>query len=317
METNSKYAVLTSCSGNYKQYMNVFLNSLDFCGHTHDVHVITVDMDEEYLKKALDTKWTFKLFTHKRERKDFEQFESYNSLMLTSKRCRYPALEEYSEPYDVMCLIDIDMMIVNNFMKFFELVDGTDMIIGCNERFKWPLDRYVLKGYDFPKIYMDWMICNAPTLFSPVHSKELLKAMIKCSRELTNRDGEYPSDLFTMNVALWVAGATDRVVMLPAYAWTGVHLTYTDITTRIMKKGGQKWVSWCGEPVYIIHGKWDRNSTAEQAFKNQQKRYNELNLSEDVRKKLNGTVNSTIKQIQNEFKFFNTECKLKLEQKDG
>ena len=327
MVTKAKYASITSCTNNYLPYLNAQLNSFDSVGHSHDVHVLAVNVDDrykDYIERAGKIDWPFGLYFHEKKYEDYLKYGSlrqiaqkmrWDEMVVLSKFCRYDALLEF-DYYDAIVLLDVDMMVVHNFEKFFELVKDTKYIIGCNERFKWWLNGFILEGdegRDYPHIPMDWMICNAPLFFSPQHNIKFMECAVKTAGSLKDKNGKYYSDIMTMNFALWMAGVTENVIALPAYAWTGVHLTYTDITTRIYNRAGKKWLSWCGEPVYIIHGRWDKEGCEAGWLSNQQKRYDELKLSEEVEKKLKGEVNTTINQIKDQFIFYNEKCKLRLE----
>jgi len=323
-----KFASLTSCTNNYLPYLNAQLNSFDYMGHSHDVHVLAVNVDDRYrnyIERAKKVDWAFKLYFHEKKYEDYSKYGTlrqiaqkmrWDEMVVLSKFGRYDSLLELAY-YDAVVMLDVDMMIVHNFEKFFELVENTKYIIGANERFKWWLDTFILEGEEekkYPHVPMDWMICNAPLFFSPKYNEKFMQYAIKSAGSLKNKDGVYYSDIMTMNFALWMAGVTDNVIALPAYAWTGVHLTYTDITTRIFNRAGKNWLSWCGEPVYIIHGRWDKEGCEAGWLSNQQKRYNELQLPEQTENRLKGEVNSTIKQIKEQFRFYSEECKLRVEE---
>lgn len=200
-----KFASITSCTNNYLPYLNAQLNSFDCMRHSHDVHVLAVNVDDryrEYIERAKKVDWTFELYFHERKYDDYPEYGTFRQIsqkmrwremIVLSKFCRYHALKELSY-YDSLVLLDVDMMIVRNFEKFFELVKDTKYIIGCNERFKWWLDSFILEGENdevYPHIPMDWMICNAPLFFAPKHNKEFMECAIKTAGSLKNEKDEY------------------------------------------------------------------------------------------------------------------------------
>jgi len=325
-----QYAIMVSCTANYVQYLNALLNSVDYTNHPVDVHIIAVtgnkkDEDEAfntYLDK-LDTykDLSFHPIVHKRAYSDYEHYGAYRKiaqnmrwpeLVVTSKMGRYGKLEEMTE-YAAIVMLDVDMMIVHNIMHFFKLVENTKIIIGCNERYKWALNNYCIEGQkDFPEMPMDWMICNAPLFLDPKHNGKFLQTAAKYVGTIQNKKGEYVSDIISMNVALWLAGVQDNIVALPNYAWTGVHLGYTDITTYIQNRGGNFWKAWNGEKVYILHGRWDVDGCERGWRRNQEKRYDELELNETVRKRWMNQMEHVFKQIKDQYTFYNEKWKIRL-----
>ena len=305
----AKYASLVSCTKNYTQYLNAQLNSMDAVGMTHYVHVLAIDMDEDYLKKIEDADWTFNLTVHRFSSNDFAMYGGDRD---AAQKSRYATLPNFVQ-YDALLLLDVDMLIVKNLTPYFDMVQNTDYIIGCNERFKWQLEQFVWEGKQLPKMPMDWMICNSPLFFDPKQNMKFIDMSRATAKRLVDQEGKRPADLYTMNVALWLAGITDKVIALPNYVWTGVHNGYIQIFTRIQKINKREWRSFSGEPVYIIHGRWDGVNPESWYLAEQQKRYDELMIPAIMQEKLKRDVQSTIKQIKDEFVFFNTQCKCVLE----
>ena len=305
-----RFASLVSCTDNYKQFLNAQLNSFDYYGHKHDVHIIALDVDPEYLDRILETDWTFNVIIHEKKLEDYERLAGMGKNMI-SKKARYEALVDMLD-YDALLFLDADLFCVNNVTPFLDMVAGTDIIVGVNERFKWRLDEFSYENERLPARRMDWMICNAPTFFSPRRNESFIRtanaAATKCKNIPKNA---IPSDLFTMNLALYLAGVTENVVALPAYSWTGVHQQYLNIFYRISKKG-ERWVSESGEPVYMIHGRWDRPATWEGMLREQEKRYNEVGMGDEHKKKYRAKTDATIREIRAQYDFFNNGYKLKL-----
>jgi len=307
------YAAFTSVTDNYRQYLNALLNSLDYHGHNLDVHVLAIDVNEEWINYIESRDWILNIYFHRFTLDQcMQMFQSNKNL--SSKKLRYHFLNTHIlKDYYAVVLLDADMFVVRNIEPFLKMVMRTDVILGVNERFKWYLDNYAVNGTQLPKRKMDWMICNAPLFFAPHMQTEFIEHAFKNATAVTDlsRGGLVPSDLFTMNVSLYTSGAYENVVQLPHYAWTGVHIGYTDMLTRISKQADGMWYSWFGDYVYMIHGRWDRAAAANGYLKNTEKRYNELGLPEATAEKYRKQAISTLNQIRNEWLFFNTEHKAK------
>lgn len=298
-----KYATFTSCTQNYVSCLVAQLNSMDYYDHNFDVHILAIDIDEDFLRKLENKEWSFNLIIHRTSKADIDYVGDR-----VPKKIRYKFISDHCQNYDAVLFLDVDILFVSNITRFLDLVNGTPYLIGCNEKFKWAMNNYYLIEEDshtsLPKIQMEWMVCNSPIFMSPKFNKDFWSIAWDTSLKLmSGMKNKPPSDLFTMNVAIWRANIQDRVILLPSYAWIGNHNGYFNIYTRIVKKQG-KWKSMCGEPVYMIHGRWDKDGSENYYVNEQEKRYRELKLSEDMKNKYRNKMRDTIEQIKAEHKFF-------------
>ena len=306
-----RFAAITSATDNYVPFLNAQLNSLDRLGVRLDFHLVAIDINADYLARAKAAEWSFNLIVHEKHMENLELF--YQGKNLQSKKSRYQAMAEIgrSSQYEGMIMLDCDMMIVKDFTPFLDMVAGTNIIVGCNEKFKWNLSRYCMNGKPLKNMSMYWFICNSPLFFDPRHQYIFLKFAYQTASELKEIDGKTPSDLFTMNVALYLSGRQDKVIALPSHCWVGNHVSYFNMTTRIFKRG-DRWQSLTGEPVYSIHGRWHKQDSDRSHRNQMKKKYDELELSESVRDRLEKDMDQTMMQIRNEFNYLNTECKLRI-----
>ena len=302
----SRYATFTSCTNNYRQYLTAQLNSMAYHGHADlDVHVLVMDMEEEYLSKLVSKNWPFQLFLHRDSAVNYEHVISRGGLIPKKTRYKFVAdVLKQSLGYGAILFLDVDLMFAANIMPFLELVSGTPYILGCNERFKWNMSKYTLQEQPLPDINMHWMICNAPMFMPPLYANDFWGIAWDTALNLRKvKDGQSPSDLYTMNVALWRADIHRNVIPLPNYAWTGVHNGYVNMYTRLEKKG-DRWQSVNGEPVYMIHGRWDKPECDRFYLKEQEKRYAELGMPENVKDKHRKLTKKTFQLIKDEFARF-------------
>jgi len=290
-----QYGALVSCTGNYLPYLRALLNSFDEHKMSLDMHLLLLDCKFEQEKE-----YSFNVYCHEYALDDFRSKIKNQTDGNIAKKSRYLYIKKLPD-YNVLLLLDADLMLVRNIQKFFDMVNGTDVILGVSERFKWPLDKFHLEGKQLPDIRMKWMVCNVPLFFCPERNKRFVKEAERCALHVTNDDGSFPSDIYTMNIALYTSGSVDKVISLPNYAWTGVHTSYINPWTRIYKKDG-KWESFCGEPVYMLHGRWDQDRCEAWYFSELEKRFNELSLPDNVKNKHRNLALATVNQIKEEFR---------------
>jgi len=316
----SPYAIVTSFTPNYAQYLVALLNSFDYHGHDNvDVHILAVDPNEKILQKIMAVDWCFNLMIMPSyEFVDFSDTR-YESLAMTAKKSRYSFLQGImcKTAYDALLFMDCDMFFTANVTKFFEMVRGTDILLGCNERFKWDMNRFMYKGQELKDVTMRWMVCNAPLFFCPSRNRKLVFWMNEMAKHLSNvSDGKRPSDLYTMNVAIGISGKDKDVISLPDYSWTGVHSSYLHWLTRAVlintHAGLGEMFSLTGEKVYVIHGRWDKPNAGAYELSELEKRYNELRLDEDVKMSLRAASQRSITDIKKAWNFYTTQHKLSL-----
>ena len=130
-------AIFISCSWNYIQYLNALLNSLEKRKIIADVYLLHWEFPKKYLEDT--QKFSFKVFPIEIFEKDHRiegVYETGKNLFL--KQARFYYIQKYGKKYDSICMLDADNFIVSeNFNNLFELVEGTNKLIGCEEQYKW------------------------------------------------------------------------------------------------------------------------------------------------------------------------------------
>lgn len=117
-----KFAIITTVSGGYMFALNANFNTNKYYGTNADYHVIYHDsIDEEYRKACTEA---FK--------KDFNiiwfPMTGFDCDFHNSK---YKYARMMTEEYDAICLIDTDLFIVTNLLKYFHEVAGTKKFISA------------------------------------------------------------------------------------------------------------------------------------------------------------------------------------------
>lgn len=282
------YAFVTSTTENYLHYIRAQMRSLERHEMMAAYYLICVDCEVPKLPEV-----SYPVIATSVAAGPWP-------LRMASQKARYEHLAPVRE-MDAICFLDGDMLCANNFMRWFDLVAGTDVIVGVNEYFKWPLSMFQMLGIEFPDQRMEWMCCNAPMFLVPRRNWRFLESVRDANQNLMMKDSNLPADdLFTVNVAAWLAGVCIRIIHLPNYAWSGVHQSYLKPETRL-QKNGIGWKSACGEKVYMIHGRWDAPNCADYHYRELEKRFDEMDLAQPVRDKIMRQAQATVKSVMAEY----------------
>ena len=277
----SKRAIFTSSNGAYFPFLNAFLNSLDKQAAAHavyDVYLLHWDMPLEYLQAIDSASWQhIRVFPeaigddkecHWRSRFKTEQFSN----MEICKAGRYHHLKEItaeSNTFTAVCLMDCDLMVVSpDFFNLFELVENTELAIGCNEGFKWAvgpnfLDREGQPLFEKPHRLMKFS-CNTP-LFIGSPSGHRWQSVLEKYLEIVYQATEmHPAkgpckvgDIFAWNFAVDLCDMAKNVMLFPMEVMTQVHQTAYKGSTKLRCSNGY-YHTEAGDPVLSLHGRCGR-----------------------------------------------------------
>jgi hypothetical protein len=284
------------------------LTSLEFFQNRLDVHIVAIDLPTDAIRKIETSDREYvRACVHRHTMNDFKFFGASNNIR--SKKARYAVMATLVMAgglnYDGIMFTDADLFFTGSIMPFLKMVAGTPYVIGVNENFKWNLGAYQFNREQLPSLRMDWMICNAPVFFDPKRSKDFIaKAEHAAVNTFEPRKNKSPSDLFTMNVALWLCGKVNRkeIVRLPSHQWTGVHSSYFLPTTLIKPNGAAfQYETKSNETVYSIHGKWDKESKIDETIRNATKKADELGLGDKEKKTYLKNVENSARHIAKDF----------------
>lgn len=266
----NKYAIFFAATGpmvgrNYLADTNALLNSIEKhklhekVNGELDIYLIHYgfDSDWNYIKTACE-KLSFNLIDHEIPLNkclcDHKPIEYI-------KRIRYKILVEKAVQYNAVCLLDADMFFVSDeFVSMFEMVSGTNKLIGCNERIKWDAGSKQYFEKDGTPIFKEAtklysMICNVPSIFDMKKWLNVFEYYNKISFEgyqITDKIKKGIGDLFAHNIAIHKMKRGKDVVMFPMETMAQVHHTWINPNTYIVKdKYG--WRSAAGDKVYMIH----------------------------------------------------------------
>jgi len=257
------YAIFVASTDNYLPYVNALLNSIQkrelhrHCNLT--VYLLYHDMPVEY-PEAAKTAFSFRLIPVNVERADVPHPEGTKRIEFV-KRARFWLVMKYAPKYDAVCLLDADMFIVSpEFAKLFDLVDGTQLCIACNERFKWNIGHdYVLDGKPIldPPQKLVQMHCSVPIIFVYKHWEDVFKSYTEIcfgGRQWKNGEQKGIGDIYSWNISVVRCGKQDRIVVFPMSVMTQVHHTVIKPWT-FLQVDHDYWYTYAGDRVYSVHGR--------------------------------------------------------------
>lgn len=263
----SKYAIYFAATGplagrNYLADANCLLNSIEKhklyekVDGELDVHLIHYGFDPEW--KYIDTiksVFSFNIIDHELFNKTDHKAIEY------IKRIRYLILLQTARDYDAVCLLDSDMFIVSDeFVNLFEMVNGTDKLIGCNEKYKWDVGPFsYFSKVGEPVFFFDSklhsMVCNVPSIFDMKKWQDVFGFYYQIAfdgYQIKGKNKVGIGDLFAHNIAIHRMNRTKDVVMFPMETMAQVHHTWINPNTYIINdKYG--WRSAAGDKIYTIH----------------------------------------------------------------
>lgn len=263
-----KYAIFTASTFNYINYLNAQINSiykrglhkecdLTFYLFWNDNQEFT--WDKKYFDDIKE-RFPFKIETIEIKPNEIEMGPSNPREYI--KRARYNKIMEYAVDYDAVCLLDADMFMVSDrFMCLFDLVSGTDKLIGCNERFKWGVDNYYYNGEKMfkPGTKLLNMICNVPAIFDMKKWKHVFERYVDFVENATqdkHNNGVRVGlgDLYCWNTAIQYENRQKDVIVFPMETMAQVHHTYVnEWCYHLVDK--DYWYTFAGDRVYSVHGR--------------------------------------------------------------
>jgi len=317
-----KYALFVAATPNYLSHINALLNSI-YKRNLYKKCDLTVyffhhdGFDIEYINN-IQTAFPFQVIPVEITRGDFDLPTNTKRIEFI-KRIRYKKMVEFGALYDVVCLLDADMFIVSDqFMALFDLIKGTDYLIGCNEKIKWDIgDNYFFEDtkkpiFETPQKLMQF-ICNVPSIFDMQKWRSVVECycnIAKNGRQYKHGDKDFIlgiGDLHTWSIAIQKMRMNDKVIMFPMETMAQVHYTnMRDWTFPIVENN--YWRSQAGDRIYIIHGRIARKNFIEGCID----KFRQLHKGREEIEKVENKIRNGLKAIQKEFYDLNYNSIIKL-----
>lgn len=160
---------------------------------------------------------------------------------------RFRHAAEVKDEFDVVCLMDADMVTVRPIRNLFQMAEAGTILVGSNNT----ILRYMKKDFDLMQVSVNPGInvvhgsfCTVPLFLNPtIHSAFLLAVW----NSPTGNDLDVPN-LLALAMCL-----QNQLFHLPSYIVLNIHHSMVKPETFI-KQTGQGLYSHQGEPVYMLHG---------------------------------------------------------------
>ncbi len=230
------HAIFVSLTENYTYLFNALYNSAEYfgIGDYADFVVIHEELPNSYIKfmeektANLKTKVIFKKFTR-------EDCDTNLGKVLSIKFYRYKIMSEMGKNYKSILFLDSDIFFVSGIKEFFEIAAKTDLVVCTNDQVtrvyrtdknKGCCPAYVegMKSFFEEETFDGKFVCNVPT-FIDMNKYSHVFIDIFNHRCKLGQDNSWPftGDLDTMNLVFTKNEMKQKMIILPAHLWTGVH----------------------------------------------------------------------------------------------
>ena len=243
----SNFAYVVAASDNYRAGLTALLNSLAEHSPDSDVVLLSFRLSEDFLEQV-------------EGRGGVTIHHSPDSHQVTGTAIeRFRLASEVAPQYSAICLLDCDMFATADCDVFFQAAAASLIVTGSNgmvinfgpahqERYGIDLGS---EDYPYAKVH-----CTAPIFISAANI-DWFDALYN-SRRIDSWD-----DFLYLNVLGIHMGKDKKMIVMPPYAFTGIHHFHIKPVTGVMEKAGTL-LSGTEEQVYMCHGKyWDEPYNAD------------------------------------------------------
>jgi len=251
----SKYAFIVAATYSYTPELTALLNSLDAVGSTADVHIIGIELQEEFLSQL--PKLSYKAIHHNITEDEW-QADHGRSEVVCRKRYWYAA--QWGQDYDAVCILDADLVFCRNPHQFFVIAEKTGFILGpCKEQ---------NKVYDDPhhQFNGEWQIpqgfwnpkdlCNCPVFIDAKKWREPLEqSWLWFATNFENGNMRCP-DMDCMNIAFIKYAGIDNIIAMPGNQWLGTNEQHLKPYIRAVVQRDGNIRTESGIEIFCFHGQY-------------------------------------------------------------
>ena len=266
----SKFAYVVGACYKYVPELCALLNSLHAVENRFDVHVIGIDLPDEFtsqfdklyttrrleigeggLSSSYRPSCGYHVIHHGIQEDEIQAGRGVSEIVC---RKRYWYAGEIGKQYQAMCVLDADMVFIRNPWQFFEIAAQTGFVLGASKEQN--------KVYDHEHHHVDgrWLIdpefcndkdlCNAPLFIDARKYEQALKDSWLWFIE----HGFWAPDMDAMNIAFLHHHMYHMIVKLAGVQWLGTNEQMLKPYMKACKRSdGLLWTD-SGLEIWSIHG---------------------------------------------------------------
>lgn len=319
MNNFKDYAIFVALTPNFMKWANALLNSIEKrIPNKKNVELTVYLLHHDGVNKRwlndVQKAFYFKIIPVEMKRSEVPAPPECNRTEFV-KRARFFYILKYGYDYDICCLLDCDMFLVSSdFMKLFDLVFETKLLIGCNERYKWHVGPNFTYGDGSPifkktqRLYHNH--CSVPIIFNLSEWEEVFKHYLEiCHDGRQNQNGNIKGigDIHAWNISVQKCDKQNDVIVFPMEVMCQVHKRHINPLTYIQVENDY-WYTFSGDPIYSIQGRWNTNID----FVEGSLKYLKENSDEKTYKAVAGKIRNGLEAIQQEWYDLNYNSTLNL-----
>ena len=265
----SDYCYIVGATYSYLIELTALLNSLDYVGNKEDVHILGIELTEEFISQLKNL--SYSAILHNITEQEWQEAHG-RSEIVCRKRYWYGA--EIGKNYKAINILDADMIFVRNPIQYFIIAEKTGYILGVskeqNQKYNDPHHQF--KG--------EWIIpegtcpeldlCNCPLFVDTKIWGEALKRSYEIFIDGFNGmegDNFKAPDMAAINIMLLKYGSADKTIALPNVQWLGTNEQNLKLYQRAIEDRG-KIKTENGIPIFSFHGHWGHVSWRETQLAN-------------------------------------------------
>lgn len=232
-----------------------------------------------------------------------------NNINRICKSIRFIELEQMilQQRYDNICLLDCDMIVVNQkFDNFFNLVNGSNIVVGVNENFKWVIDNnFTINDQPIFKqpTKLNNFICSVPLFFNCECMRDLVKTYLHVflNGKMFFQNHLYDmGDMFAYNISMKLLNKDDNTMMFPAEMFTQTHMDGY-LPWNLIKKDNGYFYTEQGLTVMSLHGRLIEQQYRDMIFNETIKILKQYNYNDTQIELFKTKLLKTIDMIKMEF----------------
>lgn len=259
-----KYAYIVGATYNYIPELTGLLNSLDYVGNKFDVHLIGIDLPEDFTLQF--SKLNYNVVYHNIPESEWQKNRGRSEVVC---RKRYWYAGEWGKDYNAVCVLDADMIFIRNPWQFFEIAAKTGFILGASKEQNKVYDdphHYVNDQWiwNFPVgYYNDKDLCNCPLFIDA----KLWEEALKFSWDIFINGNYKAPDMDAMNMSFIHFGGHDKIIKMAGNQWLGTNEQHLKPYIRaVRRKEGIQTES--GIEMFSYHGQYYKEKWRNQQLAN-------------------------------------------------